>query len=347
MTQLNSHKVAHCPMLCGMSGRFRIMAARALTLLLLCSALAGASTFVDGVVATVGRDTVLYSDVMQEMFSELGDPAALGEPTQELMEQLNPKYQEALEREIEQRILFIEAETLGVAIPDDKIEERFAEVKKQFATQEAFRSALNSMGLTSSMLRDRIRRQMMAYTLRLSKQHQFEKDAIVTESDLAQYFQDHKADFHFESRYSVRRFFLKAPVDGPEREETKTKLEAIRMQVAEGADFGELAKELSQGPEASESGLIGWVLPGDLVEPLNSAMLALTSSELSDVLETEFGFHFLRVEEIQTEGTTPYEEARMTIEPLLRKNEAEEQYRRWLRRLRQRSDIRIMKDSIY
>ncbi|NLN93825.1 MAG: hypothetical protein GX130_11035 [Candidatus Hydrogenedens sp.] len=311
--------------------------------------LAGSShaiSFVDGVVATVGRDVILYSDVMQEMFSELGDPSQLNIDETQLMEQINPLYKEALEREIELRILFNEAETLGVAIPDDKVEERIGEAKKQYASNEEFQSALKATGLTSSILRDRIRRQMMAYSIRMSKHHQFEKEALITESDLSQYFHDHKRDFRFESRYYVRRFFMKAPGEDSEREAVKEKLDTLRMEVQDGADFADLAKEKSDGPEASDGGIIGWVLPGDLVEPLNSTVLSLPAGDLSDILETDFGFHFLRVEEIQTEGTTPYEEARMKIEPLLRKEYADKEYRRWMSRLRQRSDIRILKESI-
>lgn len=305
-----------------------------------------AANFVDGVVATVGRDVILYSDVMQEMLSEISDPSQLPADEAELLRQLNPLFKEALEREIELRILVNEAQTLGVEIPDDKIEERVAEAKKQYASSDEFRAALKSTGLTASILRERIRRQMMAYSLRMNRHQQFEKEAIITESDLSQYFHDHKSDFRFDSRYFVRRFFMKAPTEGPEREEVKEKLESLRQDVQDGADFSELAKNQSDGPEASEGGAIGWVLPGDLVEALDSAVLSSDIGALSDVLETDFGFHFLRVEDIQTEGFTPYEEARMDIEPLLRKEYAETQYRRWMSRLRQRSDIRILKESI-
>jgi len=307
---------------------------------------AAAATFVDGVVASVGRDPVLYSDVMQEMFSELGDRSSLEMSEEDMVQHLNPLYKEALEREIELRILFKEATALGVVVPDDKIEDRISDLKKQFPNAEAFRTALNATGLTPSTLRERIRRQMMAYTVRMSKQQQFEKEAIISESDLAQYFQDHKSEFKFETRYLVRRFFLKAPFDAKKRDEVRQRLNDIRIRIKDGADFTALAKEMSDGPEASEGGSLGWVLPGDLVEPLNSALLSLPANELSDILETDFGFHFLRIEEIQTEGTTPYEEARIDIEPLLRRKQAEEQYRRWLNLLRQRSEIRILRDAI-
>lgn len=304
-----------------------------------------AQGFVDGVVAMVGTDPILYSDVMQEMMSDLVGLEKSGLSQEDLSKQVETFYTQALEREIEYRILFIESQSMGVSVPDEEVDKRIAEIRKQYASTEEYQQALNATGQTAGGFRERIKRQMMALTAKMSKQRQFERDAVITESDLAQYYQDHLDTFRYTAKYLVRRFFLKASSDPVNRQEIKSKVESVRSQLASGADFAVISKEQSEGPEAAEGGLIGWIKPGDLVEPLNAAVQSTAVGQLSDVLETEFGYHLLRVEQIQAEGITPYDEAREEIEPVLRKTQGDERYKRWISTLRLRNDIRIIKES--
>ena len=301
-----------------------------------------AGGFVDGVVATVGRDPILHSDVMQELMPMLQSLNAEVLTPEEKELRFKELFAQALEQVIEYHILHREAVTLGVEIPDDDVEKRMAEIRKQYDSGEAFQKALEESGHTISDFRERLRRQIMAISVSRSKRMQFENEAVISESDIAQYYQDHLNDFHYPARYSVRRIFIQVGSDPVERKAAIEKLEALRGKLIAGEDFAEAAKSCSNGPEAAEGGTLGWVLPGDMVEPLDSALASLSVGEISAVLETEYGLHLLKLEQSESEGSLSLQEARNEIEPLLRKQRGEERYRQWMNSLRRRNNVRVM-----
>ena len=157
-----------------------------------------------------------------------------------------------------------------------------------------------------------------------------------------EYYKDNQEQYQFSSQYRVRRIFLTASGNEDEKKAVHDQLTAFRKQIMEGSDFAELARQHSQGPEASEGGMMGWVKPGDLVEPLGSALTRLKAGDVSDVLETEFGLHLLRVEEYKSEGIMSFEEARTEIEPILRRQQGEKRYRQWMSTLRKRNNVKVL-----
>ncbi len=87
---------------------------------------------------------------------------------------------------------------------------------------------------------------------------------------------------------------------------------------------------------------MGWVKAGDMVAELDAVLAGLKPGETSGVVETEFGFHLLKVEAREDAGLTPYDKARQEIEPLLRKQRVDERYKKWMGTLRQRGNVRIL-----
>ena len=302
----------------------------------------GVGGYVDGVVATVGREAILHSDVMQEMMPMLQAVKTETLTAEEQESRFNELFEQALEQVIEYHILYREALAFEVEIPDEDVEKRIAKIRKQYDSSEDFQKALEESGHTVANFRERMYRQMMALSVSRSKRFAFEKEAVVSESDIAQYYKEHSDQFHFPARYRVRRIFVQAGSEPEARQAAKETVEALREELVGGGDFAEAAKEHSDGPEADQGGLIGWVLPGDLVEPLNSAIATMTVAEISDVLETEYGLHLLSLEETEGEGSLSLQEARNEIEPLLRQQRGEERYRQWMNSLRRRNNVRVM-----
>ncbi|MEM7544954.1 MAG: peptidylprolyl isomerase [Pseudomonadota bacterium] len=68
---------------------------------------------------------------------------------------------------------------------------------------------------------------------------------------------------------------------------------------AEGADFAELAKERSEGPSAPNGGSLGWFAEGQMVPTFQAAVFELTEGEVSDPVQTQFGWHVIKLEGIR------------------------------------------------
>ena len=310
--------------------------------LLVFSVMVMAENYVDGVVATVGREPILHSDVIQEMLPMLQSLSAESIAPEERERRFKELFDQALEQVVEYHILHLEALKYDITIPDGAVEKSLRDVRKQYGSAEAFRKALKESGNTIGDFRERLRKQIMALSVSRSKRSQFEQEAVVSESDIAQYYMDHQEEFNFPARYRVRRIFLQVPRDDEARDSAKIALNALREKIIAGENFEEAAKKNSNGPEAAEGGMMGWVVPGDVVEPLSNALASLAVGEISPVLETEYGLHLLKLEEKEEAGSQSLAEARSKIEPLLRRQKGEVRYRQWMDSLRQRNNVRIL-----
>jgi parvulin-like peptidyl-prolyl isomerase len=308
-------------------------------LALLCCAAARAAV-VDAIAATVGNEVILMSEVIEDvepLAAELRQQAA---SSAAFDAEMRRAMQEALDQAIEFKILFRQAQLAGLQIEDALIEQRLDEVRKRYPNEAAFQDALREAGETMSDIRDRLRKQTMAIGMGYQKRRQLEQAVTISQADVEQYYRDNLETFRRKERVLLRRIFLGATT--PETRATaRARLEVLREELALGANFGELARQHSEGPEAEADGRVGWVERGDLVVALEDAAFALSPGQTSAIVDTEFGCVLLAVDEREEEGIASLDEVRTEIEPLLRARGADEQYRNWIAELRQRSRVRV------
>lgn len=296
---------------------------------------------VDQVLATVDTEAILQSELMMEIAPRLAELQSTAADAVSFQKAADALMGEALEQAIDAKLLLREALRAGIEIEEKRIDEQLAEFKKLYDSPEQFTKELEAAGETLGDLRVRIRKQSMARAMAVRKQSEFEKQVVVSESDLAQYFEDHKDEFARPERVRVSQIFLPATAGADERAVAKARMEEILSELKQGGDFAAVAKAYSKGPEAQQGGAIGWVARGDLVESLEDAAFALPTAGLSDVLESPGGYHILRVDERQEAGQATLEDVRKDIEPRLRAEAAAQQYKNWIQELRNKSRVRV------
>lgn len=94
-----------------------------------------------------------------------------------------------------------------------------------------------------------------------------------------------------------------------EGEGARSKLEEAAQRIADGADFEDVAAEVSEDPgSAEEGGDLGWIERGDMVPAFEEAAFALDEGALSEPVESEFGWHLIRVDEVEEARTRDFEE---------------------------------------
>ncbi len=295
---------------------------------------------VDGVVATVGNEVILHSELMDEIAPLVANLRTQATSQEALQAEVDKAIRDTLDQAIQQKILYRQAELAGLKVDDKVIEERFEKIQKQYGTPEEFAKMLDEAGETMGDFRIRLRKQLLAISMGMHKRKELEKEAVISESDMRQYYDAHAAEFSREDRVRLRRIFLPAAASPEESAKVKGRLEALRDEILQGSDFGALARQYSKGPDAPEGGMVGWVARGDLVPALETAAFALAPGEVSDVIETEFGFQILKADERQAAGQLAYEDARTEIEPRLRAQYADERYRVWMDELKKRNRVR-------
>lgn len=295
---------------------------------------------VDAILATVDTEVILRSDILTEIGPSLNDLRKSAVTEAEFQNKVDEQVRAALDQAIESRILLREALLAGMEIEDAQVEARIDDLRKRYPTNEAFMKDLEEAGETMSDFRDHVRKQILAISYGIRKRREFEQQASVSEEAVVQYYEDHKDKFTHSERVRFSRIFLAAGPDPQERAKVKARIEELRDQLSNGADFASLAKTYSEGPDAAAGGVVGWTSRGDLVGPLDEAAFALEPGQLSPIVETEFGFQFLKAEQKEAAGTATLDEVRTQIEPELRAQQAGEKYAAWMAELRKHSRVR-------
>ncbi|MEF8752878.1 MAG: peptidylprolyl isomerase [Accumulibacter sp.] len=122
--------------------------------------------------------------------------------------------------------------------------------------------------------------------------------------------------------------------------EARHKIEGLRQRISHGERFAELARLFSQDGSASKGGDLGWIYPGDTVPEFERAMNQLAPGELSQPVQSPFGYHLIEVLERRVQDVSS-ERQRVAARQALRERKRDEAYQDWLRQARDRAYVEI------
>lgn len=205
---------------------------------------------------------------------------------------------QVLEQMITELVIAQAEGTHGVAISEEEIVAELDAVKESFGSEEAFQTELARYNLTEERLLYEIRLNLI-----LTKLSQ--KDVVVSDEEVEQFFEENKDLLDLPEQIRVSHILV----------ETEDEAEEILAQLEEGADFAELARaksiDTASGVQGGEIGFIHRESP--VVEEFKSAAFALDVGELSQPVESQFGWHIIRVEERIEAVTATLENSRERI----------------------------------
>jgi len=114
------------------------------------------------------------------------------------------------------------------------------------------------------------------------------------------YYQDHAAIYNMPEQRQVRHILFRVTAeDSPETKNAKkAQAEQVLARIKAGEDFGKLAGQFSEDVTKEQGGDLGFFARGQMVQPFEDSVFALKKSEVSGVVETQFGLHLIKLEEI-------------------------------------------------
>jgi len=152
----------------------------------------------------------------------------------------------------------------------------------------------------------------------------------VTPEELKSYYDSNIQRFRTEEQRRASHILIAAPKDGKEadRKAAKEKAEKLLEDLRKHPEtFAEVAKKNSQDPGSAEKGGdLGFMGRGALVKPFEDAMYALKEGQISDVVETDYGYHIIKLTGIEPAKTQPLDAVRPELEAELKKQLAAKKY---------------------
>jgi peptidyl-prolyl cis-trans isomerase D len=150
-------------------------------------------------------------------------------------------------------------------------------------------------------------------------------DVKVSDDDLHQYYDQHKNEYTLPARVKAQHILFKTQGKTPEEiAKIKEKAQGVLERAKKGEDFGSLAKQYSEDATASSGGDLGDFGHGQMVPEFEKAAFSLGVGAISDLVQTQFGFHIIKVNGKQEARERPFEEMKEAIRPIVETRKAEQ-----------------------
>jgi parvulin-like peptidyl-prolyl isomerase len=222
--------------------------------------------------------------------------------------------------------------------------------KRQVNTQE------KAQLLKNLIRRNLILQQDFARRLRESKEISTQIKKYEDKLVLQGYIKHHVTDFLTVSEEESKRYYLNNlhQFNTPPKVKashillrTKTEAKLVLEKLQAGENFSELAKQYSIDlPMALEGGSMGTIAKGKAMPQLEKVLFILDEGQFSDIVQTQFGCHILRVDEKITDQYIPYEEVEERIEAILKREKESEAYNEMTQKLEKDADITIYENRL-
>jgi peptidyl-prolyl cis-trans isomerase C len=251
-------------------------------------------------------------------------------------------YRGLLDDMIGYKLLLQEAKARKVAVPDAEVEAQIAQIRSQFPDQQQFEQAMASQKMTLQDVRDDTRAQMSVGKLVDSE---IAAKVEVKPEAVSDFYQKNQDKFQQGPRVHASHILIQVPqgADAGAKQQARTKADAILKDLKAGKDFAAAAKENSQDPgSAPNGGDLGYFGQGQMVPPFEQAAFALKPGQMSEVVETQFGYHIIKVAEKQDSRVVPLDEAKPQIEQYLSEQNRHAQTELFVNALKAKAKIEIL-----
>jgi peptidyl-prolyl cis-trans isomerase C len=239
------------------------------------------------------------------------------------------------------RLLVQEARQRKLVASEQEVNARIAEVRQQFPSEQAFTEALQQRNMDVKQLTSDTRSD-----LTVGKLVDAEAAAVPGASEQeTRAFYDQNPE-QFKQPEMVRASHILARVEPNATAESKgqirSKMDGILKQLRGGADFAELARKHSEDGSAENGGDLSYFGPGQMVPAFEEAAFALKSGQTSGLVETQFGYHIIKVTDRRPGRTVPYDEVRPKIAEYLQQEQQREKADALVSRLRAKAKIEVL-----
>jgi parvulin-like peptidyl-prolyl isomerase len=159
---------------------------------------------------------------------------------------------------------------------------------------------------------------------------------LVEPREVKDYYNSNLEDFKIPDQVRARHILIRVPRDATEvrRKEALEAIQKAAERIQEGEAFEQVAREVSQDGSALQGGDLGYFSRGRMAPEFEKVAFCLEKGQLSDIVQTQFGYHLIKVEDWRPARTEPFEEVASGIEGLLKRMKAESLGRDYIEKLR-------------
>ena len=254
---------------------------------------------IDKVVAVVGKNIILQSDIENQyiQYRMQGLTDGTGKEVRARI----------LEDLLLQKLMLNQAEMDSITVTDDQVEAQMDQRIRYFVTRLGSQEKLEEQfGKSMSEIKEEVRQAVKDQMLQEQVQAKIMQNVVVTPKEVKDFFNDIPNDSLplIQPEYEIVQIVKRPPVSIDEKLQVKDRLYQIRKRILEGeSSFSTMAVLYSEDPgSARQGGELGFAGKGVYATEFENVAFNLHDGEISDVVETQFGFHIIQL--IERRGET-------------------------------------------
>ncbi len=250
-------------------------------------------------------------------------------------------YQRVLGDMVDGELLYQSVEKKGLVPTAQEVDAEVESQKGRFGGEMELARALEAQGLTLEDLKLELKKELAIQKLIESE---FLPAIVVTADEKKKFYDENSAQMQRPDQFRAAHILILVEQDStPEvKEEARKKAGGIRSMLDSGQDFAELARKNSDDPGSKDSGgELPWMSPGQTVPPFEAAALALAPGQISPVVETDFGFHIIKLHEKRSAGLMPYEEVEGRIDEFLKRRSLQQRIETEIQTLKTQGKVEV------
>jgi peptidyl-prolyl cis-trans isomerase C len=280
---------------------------------------------------TISKDTY---DRELDFFVRRAAPGGQQIPDVQMAQMKN----EVLESLIDRELLFQESKKQGIQVKSEAVSNQFQKIQQRYPNKEEFKKLLSNMGLTESDVQAQIERGMAIQEL-IDKE--VTEKIKVSDEETKSFYDKNPQLFQQPEQVKASHILIKVQTDAPDDQKAaaRKKIEAVQQKVQKGEDFATLAKTYSEGPSGPKGGDLGYFRRGQMVKPFEEAAFSLKPNETSEIVETQFGYHLIKVNDKKPAQKMTYAGVKDRLNDSLKKQKTDSEANAYIETLRKDAKI--------
>ncbi len=248
-------------------------------------------------IVKVNGTTITVSDLEKEVKGMLAQYQQQQVPLDQIQSMLPEIKKQAIESLINRQLLYDEVDRRNIVSDSNQVKAEIQKIAASYPSQAEFEKHLSDHGFTVDLMEKDMEQQLKLDTL--IRGHLNFTDIQVTEEEASSFYKSNPDSFQAPEQLRASHILLKTSPEDPQDVKTQKRLElsGILGRIEKGADFADMARNHSDCPSKEKGGDLGFFSKGAMVKPFEDAAFAMKPGEVSEIVETQFGFHVIKLEE--------------------------------------------------
>jgi peptidyl-prolyl cis-trans isomerase C len=247
-----------------------------------------------------------------------------------------------LDELVNRELLYQESLKKGIKIESKAVDDQYAAIRQRYPDDAKFKEILDRMNLDEATLKLQIAHQAAVQQLIDS---QIGPKVSVKDEEAKAFYDANPNFFKMPEQVKASHILIKfdpQTADDAKKASAKKTLQEVKARLAKGEDFAVLAKEISQDASSANNGDLGYFRRGQMVKPFEDAAFGMQLNAVSEIVETQFGYHLIKVYDKKPESVIAFADVKDRIAEQLRDNKLKQEVMEYIQELRKSAKIQTM-----